>query len=304
MQGGGPGQTLGYAPPRIGPFATNGAGAMFPYNSGGLGMPGTGIYGPGMRGGSAFGYGGGGLGSTSSTASPGRPLAAGAPSYPGRFGATFPSVTAAGALLPQQQQSPGPDQNAVALAQAYQTRLAALSTVAASLLSKRESIALQLARVQGRQAEVAAAREAIEAETLADTEAILHRLRAVEASKQAVLTRDAEVLVGDIMAIDRFYGVLTSYQPRIAGGGGGVPAAASSPATAGDGGLLSPASSTAIATSTGLGSLYDPSLALEFMRAYPELCAEADRLTGKGVKGDVDVGAGGCAGLLWAICLH
>jgi hypothetical protein len=238
--------------PRVGPFASGFAGT-FPY-AGGLGGGyqaglGSSIYG-GAPGRSNFGPG----------SSLGRP--GGGPGS----GYTLPPVSSSGALLPPQPPQPGPEASAIALAQAYQTRLAALSTVAASLLSKRESIAVQLARVQGRAAEVASVREAVEAETLADTEAILHRLRAVESTKQAIMQRDADVLVGDITSIDRFYAALTSYQPTQSSFPG---------AAGGDAG-------------GGGSALYDPALALEFMRAYPELCAEADRLTGKPIKTDLD----------------
>jgi hypothetical protein len=141
---------------------------------------------------------------------------------------------------------------------------------------------MQLARVQSRAEDVARTREAIEAETLADTEAVLHRLRAVESSKQAILQHDAEGLASDIATIDRFYAALTSYQPQNNGSlqpslSSGAGATVSAPG----GGGPSPPSTTS--------PLYDTHLALDFMRAYPELCAEADRLTAKAVRQDIDV---------------
>ena len=147
--------------------------------------------------------------------------------------------------------------------------MSALSSVAASLLSKRETMVHQLARVQSRMGEVAAAREAIEAETLADMEAVLHRLRSAEGGKFAVLQRDADVLMGDISATDAFYSALTSFHPQAGGAAVG----------AGGAGALPPP------------GLYDPATALAFMRAYPELCAEADRLSVKHVRAEVDVSA-------------
>jgi hypothetical protein len=158
--------------------------------------------------------------------------------------------------------------------------MAALSSVAASLLGKREALAHTLARVQARAGDVAGAREAIERETLADAEATLHRLRASESAKQAVLGRDAETLAGDMAAIDRFYAALTSFQPHAASSAESAGAAELSAAMSGMG--LGPGS---------MLHMYDPATALEFMRAYPELCAEADRLTGKAIKGEIDVSA-------------
>jgi hypothetical protein len=270
--GGNGGGGLGGGHPRVGPFAAGLVGSSF--LGGGL-AAGTGIYGA-RAGLGTLGFPG--------SASPGRGGGVASGLFPGaRSTMTLPPVSSSGSLLPPQP--PGPDSSALALAQAYQTRLAALSTVAASLLSKREHIAVALARVQGRAAEVASMREAIEAETLADSEAILHRLRAEEGAKQAILQRDADVLMSDIASIDRFYAALTSYQPSqsaaaaglAAGGPGG---AAAVPNGGGAGGLVA---------TTPLGALYDPGLALEFNRAYPELCAEADRLTGKPIKTDVEV---------------
>jgi hypothetical protein len=229
--------------PRVGPFAPPSAASFF---------GGAGIYGGGSG---ASGLGHPYLRATAAASSPLLGL-------PNRWGGP---VTASGALLPPPNDfSAVPGANAVALAQAYQTRLSALSSVAASLLSKRETAVHQLARVQARLAEVSAAREAIESETLADAEAILHRLRAAEAQKYAVLSKDADALVNDVSATDAFYGALTSFQPQVAGG-----APHDAP----------------------ISGLYDPAVALQFMRAYPELCAEADRLSAKAIKTDLDVTA-------------
>ena len=257
-----------FGPPRVGPFA----GGSFGYSGAG-----SGIYGPNMSalrnslGGALSGM-AGGWGSSTLSSSPSSSLA------------HLPPLSSSGSLLPPppstSSASSAHDHNAIALAQAFQTRLAALSTVAASLLSKREAIAMQLARVQSRAEDVARTREAIEAETLADTEAVLHRLRAVESSKQAILQHDAEGLASDIATIDRFYAALTSYQPQ--NNNGMIPQSTSNAgagATAISSGGAPPPSSP----------LYDTHLALDFMRAYPELCAEADRLTAKTVRQDIDV---------------
>lgn len=260
--GGGYGSAVG---PRVGPFASSVMG-MHPMmgQTGGYGA-GSGIYGRTSLGGTGrFGTPGRpGLPPVSSTGPLGGPTGLGL-----GFGGV-PSNTAS---------TPGrADASQVALAQAYQTRMAALSSVAASLLSKRESLAHTLARVQSRSEEVAAAREAIEAETLTDAEAILHRLRAAESAKQAVLQRDAEVLAGDMGAIDRFYASLTSFQPNSS-------SSASLSASMGMGGPSGDTSQALVAAAGGgAPGTYDPATALEFMRAYPELCAEADRLTAKPV---------------------
>ena len=242
----------------MGPFAPPSGGSYF--SGGGLGA-----------GGSIYGGAGGhpylrhtALASQSPMLGPrmpGSPQRAGGGGYYG-----LPPVSAAGPLggggSGGAEAMMGMGSNAIALAQAYQTRMSALSSVAASLLSTRETMVHQLARVQSRMGEVAAAREAIEAETLADMEAVLHRLRSAEGGKFAVLQRDADVLMGDISATDAFYSALTSFQPQGPGGGGGA-----------------------------APGLYDPATALAFMRAYPELCAEADRLAVKHVRGEVDVAA-------------
>ncbi len=255
--------------PRVGPFASS-----MPYGSQPYGY-GAGLYGS-LGGRSSLGGGGQGNG-LRTLGLPASPFAFGpnaaARTLPPNFNAMGGSGSAAMPPPP-----PAPDASAVALAQAYQTRMAALSSVAASLLGKRESIVHQLAKVQTRMGEVTSAREAIEAETFADAEAILHRLRAAEASKMAVLQHDADTLVTDVAAIDGFYSALTSFQPNSAAGAASLLGTASTAQQQGMGAV-------------DAGALYDPHVALDFMRAYPELCAEADRLVGKAVKTEVDVRA-------------
>lgn len=246
---------IGFYNPRVGPFAPPSGGSYF--SSGQLGS-GSSIYGAGL----GHPY----LRHTAMAASP--LLGPRMPNSPARMGLGYISgsvpVSSSGPLMPGggAEALMGMGSNAIALAQAFQTRMAALSSVAASLLSKRETMVHQLARVQSRMGEVAGSREAIESETLADMEAILHRLRAAEAGKFAVLQKDADVLMSDINSTDAFYSALTSFQPNSTGGGMDTASA-----------------------------LYDPSTALQFMRAYPELCAEADRLSMKPVRTEVDVAA-------------
>jgi len=256
---------IGFYNPRVGPFAPPTGGSYFSSAGGGQLGSGSSIYGAGL----GHPY----LRHTAMTSSP--LLGPRMPNSPARMGLGYMSgsvpVSSSGPLMPGgaggAEALMGMGSNAIALAQAFQTRMAALSSVAASLLSKRETMVHQLARVQSRMGEVAASREAIESETLADMEAVLHRLRAAEAGKFAVLQKDADVLMSDINSTDAFYSALTSFQPNSTGGGGG-------------GGGMDTAA-----------ALYDPSTALQFMRAYPELCAEADRLSVKPVRTEVDVAA-------------
>jgi hypothetical protein len=138
---------------------------------------------------------------------------------------------------------------------------------------------MQLTRVQSRMHEVEATRSAIENETLADTETILHRLRSTEGSKLASLQADYDTLATDIAAIDGFYQALQAYQP----GPLGLNASASNAAS------LLTATSSSSTERLQLSDPYDTSVALEFMRAYPQICAEADRLTTKPVKVEVNI---------------
>lgn len=206
--------------------------------------------------------------------------------YPGTGDSIYGHFGSTGTALQLQQQQPpfpygaGNPAGGVnpALAQAYQTRIAALSSVAASLLGKREVLAHQASLVEARAGEIAACRSAIERETLADTEAVLHRLRAAESSKLAVLQSDLDALRADVSAIDRFYASLRTHQP----GQPAIPNAAAAPLAAAastTGGATPMAPAAAIG-----GGVDDSERALRFMRAYPDLCAEADRLIVKPVK--------------------
>lgn len=135
--------------------------------------------------------------------------------------------------------------------------------------------------VQSRASEVTACRSAIENETLADTEAILHRLRAAEAAKMSVLQADADALATDIGAIDRFYSTLQAYAPQPLAAGSSSAGAAATTAAAGGAGGAPPPPPPSAASGTSGSPYGNPTTALDFMRAYPELCAEADRLSSK-----------------------
>lgn len=135
----------------------------------------------------------------------------------------------------------------------------------AQLISKRETLLQQMARVHARVEAVQNARRAIERETMSDAEAILHRLRSAEAVKLSVLQHDMDTLRLDVEGIDGFHTKFSKHWPR------------------------------AVVPRDGLGepgSRFDrPDQAVDFMRAYPDLVAEADRLLGKPLKTDIDVRA-------------
>ena len=254
---------MGLYHPRVGPFAPPSGGSYF---SGGALGSGASIYGGGGGGGGHPYLRHTAAGGFSPLLGPRMPGSPGRSSFGGGGGG---GAGALGASAHGAEALMGMGSNAIALAQAFQTRMAALSSVAASLLSKREAMVHQLARVQSRMGEVAAAREAIESETLADMEAVLHRLRAAEAGKFAVLQKDADVLMSDITSTDAFYAALTSFHPSA--------------------GAQQQQQHGAPPPAPDSAALYDPSTALQFMRAYPELCAEADRLSVKPLRTDVDV---------------
>jgi len=79
-----------------------------------------------------------------------------------------------------------------------------LHILSMNMMSKRDQLVQQMRHVQGRTEEVQSVRRAIERETIADTEAILHRLRSVEAFKVSLLNHDMTQLQHDIDEIDAF----------------------------------------------------------------------------------------------------
>ena len=174
------------------------------------------------------------------------------------------------------------------LSEAFHTRMHSLSVAHANLMAKREAMLYQLARLRSRAEEVAAARRSVERETMADTEAILHRLRSAEALKQSILRHDMDVLAGDIAAIDRFAGDLSSH--------GGSPAADAAAASGEqEGNAVQTLANRGTVQGQGLQQVasggVQPQRALGFMREYPALCSEADRLLAKHVKQDITVSA-------------
>jgi hypothetical protein len=153
------------------------------------------------------------------------------------------------------------DLEVAGLVENYHSRMSSMTTVHARLMAKREALLHQLSRIGARREEVASARRAIERETLADSEAVLHRLRSAEALKQSFLAHEGEHLAEDIRAIDAFSQHLAELAPTV---GEGEPDTRSS---------------------------VEPRVALSFMRAYPELCADADRLLARPIKTSIDVDA-------------
>jgi hypothetical protein len=107
----------------------------------------------------------------------------------------YASVTVAASQTALYQQSASAasavTSEAVAIAQAFQARLAALASVTASLLAKRESMHRQADRVNASATKVASNLAAIEAETLAYSNSVLQRLRAAAGIKQVCLTSKA-----------------------------------------------------------------------------------------------------------------
>lgn len=169
-----------------------------------------------------------------------------------------------------------PDTTLASLGEAYHTRLHSLSVAAANLMAKREAMLYTLAKLRSRSEEVSASCRAVERETLADTEAILHRLRSAAALKQSLLRHDMDTLAADVAAIDRFAASLAAHS------------SGRSPTQAGDSiGTLAGRGVSAL----GATGEVAPSTALDFMREYPGLCSEADRLLSKPVKEEVPVSA-------------
>lgn len=219
--------------------------------------------------------------------------ATGHPTGPSAFGDGssvygMPAMSpAAGLPAPAMAYGPAsapPPRAAPALTAAWDTRLRALSQAQEQLLTKREAAVHQLSRLAARRAEVQAARESIERATMADTEAILHRLRSTEALKLSQLAREAESIAGDVRAIDGFIGALAPHAAARERSAGAAHASMNSSAGARD-------AVEALARGTGSGSEDSSQAALTFMRAYPALCAEADRLLAVKVPTEVTVTA-------------
>ena len=136
-----------------------------------------------------------------------------------------------------------------------------LHILSMNMMSKRDHLVQQMRYVQARTEEVQSMRRAIERETVADTEAILHRLRSQEQFKLSLLNHDMAQLQHDIDEIDAF-------NEELRGGRG---AQGGSKSSANGGGDFGTASSVITGAATARGR-------------YLETCAEAERIIGKPFK--------------------
>jgi hypothetical protein len=126
-----------------------------------------------------------------------------------------------------------------------------------NLLSKKEHLMQQMRFVRARAEEVQSVRRAIERETLADAEAILHRLRGAESLKLSLLKHDMDQLQHDLDEIENFALMLKRDS----------------------------------ATSSNGTNATDGSLLISTRSRYLEMCAEAERIASKPFKTSIDVQA-------------
>jgi len=159
------------------------------------------------------------------------------------------------------------------LLEAYHARLSGLTAAHARLMAKREVLVHRLARAAARREALASERRAVERETVAECESILHRLRSAESLRASLLDHGAQLVAGDVRAIDGFSSKLRRAAP--AAFGGPLSGGRSDGEAMGD--VLSP-------HGHGMeGAAAQAGQALSFLRGYPELCADADRLLAKPV---------------------
>ena len=125
-----------------------------------------------------------------------------------------------------------------------------------NLLSKKEHLMQQMRFVRARAEEVQSVRRAIERETLADAEAIVHRLRGAESLKLSLLKHDMDQLQHDLDEIDGFAAIMKRD------------------------------SNTAKS-----GTMNADGSALSTRSRYLEMCAEAERIANKNFKTTIDVQA-------------
>ena len=140
-----------------------------------------------------------------------------------------------------------------------------LHILSMNMMSKRDQLVQQMRHVQARTEEVQSVRRAIERETIADTEAILHRLRSVEAFKLSLLNHDMTQLQHDIDEIDAFGDEMR-----------GVDSGKKTARTAHSTHLFADPSTTGATTARG---------------RYLETCAEGERIIQKPYKATTEVHA-------------
>jgi hypothetical protein len=140
-----------------------------------------------------------------------------------------------------------------------------------NLLSKKEHLLQQMRFVRARAEEVQSVRRAIERETLADTETILHRLRGAEALKLSLLKHDMDQLQHDVDEIDGFAKMLKADTLNNS--------------------LSSNSNSKNNNSNNNNIGLDHSVLPMSTRSKYLEMCAEAERIVSKPFKTSIDVRA-------------
>jgi len=140
-----------------------------------------------------------------------------------------------------------------------------------NLLSKKEHLLQQMRFVRARAEEVQSVRRAIERETLADTETILHRLRGAEALKLSLLKHDMDQLQHDVDEIDGFAKMLKADTLNNS--------------------LSSNSNSKNNNSNNNNIGLDHSVLPMSTRSKYLEMCAEAERIVNKPFKTSIDVRA-------------
>jgi len=133
-----------------------------------------------------------------------------------------------------------------------------------NLLSKKEHLLQQMRFVRARAEEVQSVRRAIERETLADTEAILHRLRGAEALKLSLLKHDMDQLQHDVDEIDGFAKMVKADSINNGGSNG---------------------------SNSNNNNSSNSGMPMSTRSKYLEMCAEAERIANKPFKTSIDVRA-------------
>ena len=118
--------------------------------------------------------------------------------------------------------------------------------------------------VRARAEEVQSVRRAIERETLADTEAILHRLRGAEALKLSLLKHDMDQLQHDVDEIDGFAKMVKADSINNGGSNG---------------------------SNSNNNNSSNSGMPMSTRSKYLEMCAEAERIANKPFKTSIDVRA-------------
>eukprot|EP00903_Cladosiphon_okamuranus_P011998 g11267.t1 len=157
----------------------------------------------------------------------------------------------------------------VPLGDAYSRRLSRLQSLASSrLMPVRERLLQLRRRFQGRSEEVRAAKAAIERETLADANAIVERLRSVEALKQATLVQGVNSVTAELEGVEK----LSDQVARVTALPPSTPDAASP-------------------SSAYVPDFEETEKMVELVQSYRELCNSIDRVAGRPFTSNIDVKA-------------